>query len=346
VNNKKGGFTMNSSPIRVGLVGCGNAGRSIHMPLFRKHEDLYRVVCCADVMPASAEALAKDFGVRAINAVDALLADAEVELVVVATRPPTTHRDLAVKALRAGKHVVVEKPMAETGAQCVEMIEAAAAAKRVLAVHHNRRWDIDFLTARHVLESGILGDIRLIRNEYAAGFAGSSYDWGIHLIDQTMALSRGRRFIEVSACFCKPDADRPTDSEGFFSARFRTEDGVLHDLSMLPTFDGNAFRPGQMPYRFMLAGTDGIVYQEWCQRPEDAFNKPVFMRPAKPGKGLGDLPFVSAELRIPDFYQALHGAIRSGGPVPVSGADGHRAVRAWELIGQSATAQKTLSISL
>lgn len=337
---------MNSKQIRVGLAGCGNAGRSIHMHLFGKHQDLYRVVCCADVLPASAEALAKDFGVRAVNTVDALWADAEVELVVVATRPPTTHRDIAVAALQAGKHVVVEKPMAENDAQCAEMIEAAAAADRVLAVHHNRRWDIDFLTARHVVESGLLGDIRLIRNEYTAGFAGSPYDWGIHLIDQTMVLSRGRRFTELSACFCTPNHERPTESEGFFSARLRTEDGVLHDLSMLPTFDGNAFRPGQMPYRFMLAGTEGIVYQEWCQRPEDAFAKPAFMRPAKPGKALGDVPFVSAELAIPDFYQALHKAIRSGGPVPVSGADGRRAVRAWELIGQSAAENKTLSISL
>ncbi len=337
---------MSSKPINVGLAGCGNAGRSIHMRLFQKHQELYRVTCCADVLPASAATLAKDFGLRALDTVDALVADPEVELVVVATRPPSTHRDIAVKALQAGKHVVVEKPMAETDAQCAEMEAAAAAAKRVLAVHHNRRWDIDFLTAQHVLKSGILGDIRLVRNEYTAGFSGSPYDWGIHLIDQTMALSFGRRFTEVSACFCKPNSEQPTASDGFFSARLRTEDGVIHDLSMLPTFNGNAFRPGQMPYRFMLAGTEGIVYQEWCQRPEDAFAKPVFMQSAKPGNNLGDVPFVSAELAIPDFYQALHQAIRSGGVAPVSGADGRRAVRAWELICESATLKKTLNLSL
>ena len=337
---------MNDKRIAVGLVGCGGAGRGIHMPRFVKHKDLFRVTCCADTVPAASAAFARDFGLRALESVDRLIADNDVELVIVATRPPATHRDVALQALQAGKHVVVEKPMADNEAQCGEMVAAAASARRVLAVHHNRRWDVDFLTARHIVESGAVGQVRLVRNEYATGYSGSPYDWGIHLIDQTMALSRGKRFVEISATFCKPDTKKPTESEGFFTAHLRTEDGVIHDVSMLPTMDGNAFRPGKMAYRFMIAGTEGIAYQEWCQRPEDAFLKPAFMQAAKPGRALGDLPFVSADLAIPDFYQSLYAAIRDGGTVPVSGSEGRRAVQAWELICRSACENKTLSIAL
>jgi predicted dehydrogenase len=316
------------------------------MELLTEHKDLFHVTCCADAMPASATTLARDFGLRAEPSVAALIAAPDVELVIVVTRPPSTHRDLAVQALRAGKHVVVEKPMAENDAQCAEMCDAAATAGRALAVHHNRRWDIDFLTVRHLIESGALGRPRLVRNEYAAGFTGSPYDWGIHLIDQTMCLSLGRRFVEISASFCAPNAAAPLESEGFFSARLRTEDGVVHDVSMLPTFDGSAFRPGRMAYRFMVAGSEGIVYQDWCQRPEDAFAKPMHVQRVKGAKGVGDIPLMTMKRVAPDFYESLHAAIRHGAPVPVPGSEGRRAVRAWELICQSAVESRTLAISL
>ena len=337
---------MSDKRVKVGLVGCGNAGRSIHMAQFARHGDLYRVVCCTDTVPESAAKLARDFELRATDSVDTLVSDPEVELVVVVTKPPVTHRDIALKALAAGKHVVVEKPMAGSDRECAEMVDAADSAKRILSVHHNRRWDVDFLSARHMIESGALGRVRLVRNEYTAGYSGSAYDWGIHLVDQTMTLSLGKRFVELSATFAKPDTGNPAASEGFFSCRLRTEDGVIHDLSMLPTVDGNAFRPGRMAYRFTIVGTEGVAYQEWCQRPEDAFAKTIFMQPVKGKKAIGDLPVAVGGLAVPDFYEVLHSAIRKNTPPPVPGREGRRAVHAWELMGQSACENRTLQISL
>ena len=332
-------------PITVGLIGCGNAGRTIHMRLLQAHEALYRVACCADALPASAESMAGDFSLRAAS-VDAVVDDPAVELVVVATRPPVTHRDIAVRALAAGKHVVVEKPMAGSDAECAEMVTAAAAAGRVLSVHHNRRWDVDFLATKYAIECGAMGQPRLVRNEYAAGFAGSPYDWGIHIIDQTMALAFGRRFVELSAAFCTPNPASPSESEGFFTCRLRTEDGVIHDMAMLPPVNGNAYLPGRMVPRFYVAGTEGVFFQEWCQRAEDAFMKTAAMQPVEGGKRVGDLPWVESQLAIPDFYHMLYEAIRHDGPNPGSGAEGRRAVRAWELICQSACEGRTLNVSL
>jgi predicted dehydrogenase len=316
------------------------------MRLLDKHADLYQVVCCADVLPEAAVKLGADFGLRAMSNVEELVTDPQVELVVVATKPPATHREVAVMALAAGKHVVVEKPMAGTDAECAEMVAAADSAGRILGVHHNRRWDVDFLTAQHVLKSGVLGEPRLVRNEYTAGFEGSSYDWGIHLVDQTMALSLGQPFVELSATFARPRAEDPRESEGFFTCRLRTADGVVHDLSMLPPADGNIFLPGRMNYRFVLAGTEGVHYQTWCQRPEDAYMKDFSLKSLQSGAGMSALPFIATDLAIPDYYQSLHQSLREGGPAPVTGREGRRAVRAWELIGQAAVEGKTLAVNL
>ena len=335
---------MSSEPIRVGLVGCGSAGRRIHMRLLRQHSDLYQVVSCADVVAEAAKSLAGDFDIRAADSVDHLVRDADVELVVVATKPPVTHRDVAVAASGQRKHVVVEKPMADTPQQCTEMVDAASQAGRVLAVHHNRRWDVDFMATRHAIQSGSLGRPRLVRNEYTAGYSGSPYDWGIHLVDQTMCLSFGQPFVELSATFCVPGDGAGKPNEGFFTCRLRTEDGVIHDLSMLPTVSGSALLPGRMPYRFMVAGTKGVLYQGWCQRPEDAFMKTGAFESGDQGR-LGDLPMVTASLAVPDFYQSLHASIRDGGPVPVTGEEGRRAVRAWELMNDSACRNKALTVT-
>ncbi|MCC6580427.1 MAG: Gfo/Idh/MocA family oxidoreductase [Phycisphaeraceae bacterium] len=337
---------MNSNRIRVGLVGCGNAGRGIHLPLLNRKQANYQVVVCADAMPESAKKLASDSGLRAAASVDALLGDPEVELVVCATKPPSTHRDIAVAALARGKHVVVEKPMAGTPAECDQMIDAAGKAKRVLSVHHNRRWDVDFLMTAEAVASGKLGDLRLVRNEYLGDFAGSRYDWGIHLADQTMCLSAGRKFVEVTATFATANPKSPMDSDGFFTARLRTEDGVLHDLSMFPGVMGSHVMPGKMPKRFVVVGTKGMVYQDWCQRIEDAFGKTRDFVSAEPKTWLNDPSSMICQFAVPDFYDALYDAIRHGKPNPVPGDQGRRAVLAWELICQSAVAGKTLRVDL
>ena len=140
-----------------------------------------------------------------------------------------------------------------------------------MSVHHNRRWDVDFLNARDALLQGVLGELKLLRNDYSAGYEGSVYDWGIHIIDQTMMLSEGMAFVGISATMAKPNRDNPTEGEGFFSANLVREDGALYQMGMLPVIQGNAFRPGRMTPRFMLAGTKGVMIQDWCQTPMDGF---------------------------------------------------------------------------
>ncbi|HVL92369.1 MAG TPA: Gfo/Idh/MocA family oxidoreductase [Acidimicrobiales bacterium] len=142
-------------------------------------------------------------GVRAYADPGELAADDEVDVVVVAT-PPVLHADLVLTMLRAGKHVVCEKPLCLTVADADRLLAAAAAAGRTLTVHQNRRFDADFLAVRAAVESGRLGEVfnvetfvgdfahpcRAWHSELAVS-GGVVYDWGSHHLDWVLELLGG-----------------------------------------------------------------------------------------------------------------------------------------------------------
>ena len=150
-----------------------------------------------------------EHGIKSYAALANLLEDEEVELVVVAT-PSSSHAEVAIQALRAGKHVVVEKPMCMNAAEADSMIKAARRAKRTLTVFQNRRWDGHFRTALKVARSGRLGKIwrvKLVSWDYsdimlrygvkefrpqwrseAEWGGGVLYDFGAHTLDQLLQL--------------------------------------------------------------------------------------------------------------------------------------------------------------
>ena len=146
----------------------------------------------------AARAVAPD--VRDVGDAEALLADDGVDLVVVST-PPNTHGDWALRALRAGKHVVVEKPLALTVAEADTMIACAAQRGLSLAVYQNRRWDVDYLAVKALTRSGRLGDVFHVET-FIGGYGhpcnywhsdeqvsgGAIYDWGSHYLDWVLDL--------------------------------------------------------------------------------------------------------------------------------------------------------------
>ncbi len=99
------------------------------------------------------------------NSVDELLNDSEIELVIVNT-PNFTHFDLAKQALRAGKHVLIEKPAAGNAAEIKELYEVARENNRKVMAYQNRRWDSDFLSVAAIIESGRLGKLAEVNFRY------------------------------------------------------------------------------------------------------------------------------------------------------------------------------------
>lgn len=186
------------SPIRVGLIGYGFAGKTFHAPL----------ITAVPALELSAVASSRPEAVRADlpNAIIegdayALATAGSIDLVVIAA-PNDLHTPLAEAALKAGKHVVVDKPFTLTLQEARHLKALAEGEGRLLSVFHNRRYDSDFLGVKSVIDSDTLGRIAhfethfdrfrpVVRDRWrerpVAG-GGLWYDLGPHLIDQTLQI--------------------------------------------------------------------------------------------------------------------------------------------------------------
>lgn len=202
--------------IRVGIIGFGRIGAE-HAAWLSIAGNA-RAVAVMDATPARQE-LARQRGLRVVADIDALLADTSIDAVLVSS-PTAMHFDHALAALAAGKHVMVEKPMALDLVQSRRLRDDARARKLVLSVFHNRRWDIDYLTVRDAIASGTFGKLINIesrlgqfsscvgpaakeyrpnwRNEASFG-GGGLYDWGSHFVDQIWQLMLPARPVRVFA---------------------------------------------------------------------------------------------------------------------------------------------------
>jgi predicted dehydrogenase len=186
------------SPIRVGIIGFGNAGRLIHAPLVALTPD-FTVAAVASARGDVVRAALPD--VMVYDTAEAMLAAPDLDLIIVAS-PPDSHAHWAIAALNAGKHVLVEKPFTVTVEEAVAVAEAAIAADRMVSVFHNRRYDSCFLAIRAAMETGVVGRILHFESQYnrfdpvvfdawkepSAAGSGVWYDLGAHIVDQSIQL--------------------------------------------------------------------------------------------------------------------------------------------------------------
>lgn len=188
--------------IRVGVVGYGGAYN-----MGKKHlEEIKRIgmtpAAVADADPSRLEVAKADFHeIETYSSTEAMLKKSDVNLVIIIT-PHNSHAPLALKCLRAGRHVVCEKPLATSTAQVNSMIAVARRNKLMLSTYHNRHWDGWILDAVELVrEKRIIGDI--VRIDCRMGVhknpgdwwrsslkisGGALYDWGVHLIEYTLQL--------------------------------------------------------------------------------------------------------------------------------------------------------------
>lgn len=202
--------------LRVGIIGYGRIGAE-HRGWMEAASGVRAVA--ADDITAARCALAAARGLKTYDHLDAMLADRSIDAVLVST-PTAMHFEHAMLALEAGKHVMVEKPMALDLDEARRMTEEARSRGKVLSVFHNRRWDIDYLTVRDAVQSGVFGKLINVesrlgqfascvgpaareyhptwRNEAEYG-GGGLYDWGSHFLDQLWQLLAPARPVRVYA---------------------------------------------------------------------------------------------------------------------------------------------------
>jgi predicted dehydrogenase len=215
--------------------------------------------------------IAADLKCRVFPSLGEALQDGAVQLVVVVT-PSSTHIDLAIEAMNAGRHVVVEKVMCLNLAECDRMIEAAKKNKVMLTCFQNRRFDGDYLTVQKLLADGVLGDLRWLEVAWQ-GFGhwgswrgqadmggGKLYDLGAHLIDQVCMIIQS----PVESVYCRTHHDFPetdTESEALLVITFRSGQTAVCDFSSLAAIP----KP-----RFYVRGTNGTFIKHGLDPQEQA----------------------------------------------------------------------------
>lgn len=227
-------------PVRLGVVGLGR-GFMLMIPTF-KADPRVTLVAAAAPRAESRAAFAAEFGGRGYDDIVPLCADTDVEAVYIAT-PHQVHADHVCTALEAGKHVLVDKPIAISMADADRMVAAAEASGKQLIVGPSHSFDPPVEAAARLIESGDVGALRMIQAFNYTDFlyrprrpeelrteegGGILFSQAIHQIDMVRRLAGGMA-TRVTAMTAAWDPARPT--EGAFSALISFASGAFASLT-------------------------------------------------------------------------------------------------------------------
>ncbi len=231
-----------ASDIKVGVVGYGGAFNMGRAHLQQMQAAGMTPTAVAEVDPERLKVATIDFpGIETYATVESMLKKSKVNLIVLIT-PHNTHAPLSLKCLKAGRHVVCEKPLAITTSEVNDMIDAARRSDVMLSTYHNRHWDGRILEAvQRIKKKKEIGNI--VRIECHMGGYGQPrdwwrtsrkisggilYDWGVHLLEYSLQLIDSP-IVEVSGfshqghwaplTFWKKDT---IEDEGFLTVRFKS----------------------------------------------------------------------------------------------------------------------------
>ena len=194
--------------IRAGIIGFGYMGRH-HLRKCRLTGEI-EVIAAYDTDSDKLEESRAE-GLIPYARLEDFLANDDLSLVFICT-PNDVHAALSIAALKAGKHVMCEKPVTLNSEELERVIAAAQESHRVFTAHQNRRWNVDYLMVRQALASGAIGRpttiLSRVYGQRGVCFGwradpqkggGMLYDWGIHLIDQFLQLFPDQRVTRVYA---------------------------------------------------------------------------------------------------------------------------------------------------
>jgi UDP-N-acetyl-2-amino-2-deoxyglucuronate dehydrogenase len=323
-----------SDSIGIGILGAGMVAR-YHQQAAAACADLgARLVAVGHPNPARGEAIQEEFGAPRLDPAE-LLAHPDVDVVCICT-PSGNHAAEAIAAARAGKHMLVEKPMALTLADADAMIAAAGAARVQLGVVLQRRTEPTFQQLREAVVAGELGGLTLgvvtmpyhrpqryydqagWRGTWGADGGGVLMNQGIHLVDLLLWLMGDPVAVQAEAATLR----REIEVEDTLTATLRFPSGAMAVIAATTTAE-----PG-FPHRIELYGDRGGVQIEdnrairWAtpQQLVDITSE----GPAGAGAG-GDPRGIGAAGHIAIMRDFLR-AVREGRAPAIDGAEGRRSL--------------------
>ncbi len=339
-----GDFALPDPPaqkMRWAIVGLGNFAVGEAIPGFIDSQHA-RMTAFVSGSPAKQKDLGARFGVRRFynyQNFDSIADDPEIDCVYIIL-PVALHAEYTIRALKAGKHVLTEKPMASTSAECAAMIAAAKAARRQLGVAYRIHFEPTNVRAKQLIDSGEIGDIRFVsadhgfnadpnygphkwRLEKALAGGGSMYDIGIYGLN-TSLMMLGAEPVELSANYIFPRDDaRFREVEGGVEYRLRMANGVSVSGS-----SSYSWSPYISQQRYM--GSKGTIFM----KPATTYDRNMIVI-----EGNGPTREPGAANPLTQFQRQLDAfslAAKANKPHLTPGEMGQRDIRLIEAIYQSA----------
>ncbi|MDE5938833.1 MAG: Gfo/Idh/MocA family oxidoreductase [Lachnospiraceae bacterium] len=261
--------------INVGIIGCGRIAQVRHIPEYEANENA-RICGFYDINQDRAEELAKKYQARAYASYEELLADDTIDAVSVCAAN-SVHASITIAALKAGKHVLCEKPMAVTLADCEAMAAASKENDRILMIDQNQRLAQAHREAKRMIDEGEIGDILTFRTTFGHGgpetwsidpgkntwffdkdkaVMGSMADLGIHKTDLIQFLT-SQKIVEVTARLAtlhkKDSTGQPIGVDDNAFCIYRLSDGAMGTMTASWT------HYGAEDNSTVLYGTKGIM---------------------------------------------------------------------------------------
>ncbi len=206
---------MKLRTIGIGIIGAGSIAQGVHIPGYRAISDQCEIIAAADISEDALRAVGRDFDIpKLFDDYHDLLKLDEIDAVSVCASNPI-HHPATLAALAAGKHVFCEKPLALNAADAREMVAAARAADRILAVDFQSRFFAQSVLLKGYIERGDLGEIYYVRaawnrrrglpSKVKGAFhskelngGGALIDIGVHVLDAALWLMGGPKPVAVT----------------------------------------------------------------------------------------------------------------------------------------------------
>lgn len=153
--------------VNVGIIGCGKIAQVRHIPEYLSNETT-KIVGIYDLNRERARDIATKYGIKHYSSYEELLADGQIDAVSICTANQT-HAAISIAAMKAGKHVLCEKPMATTLEDCERMVEVARETGKILMIGQNQRLAKAHQKAKKLLEQGIIGKVISFRSTFGHG---------------------------------------------------------------------------------------------------------------------------------------------------------------------------------
>ena len=250
---------------RLAIVGYGGQG-AWHANWAMK-SDVVELAGIFDIAEKRVNA-ARENGIHTYASREELIADKTVDIVLCAT-PNDVHKDIVIDALRGGKHVICEKPVALSVGEFDEMCEAAREAGKIFTVHQNRRYDVDYLAMQSLVNSGEIGETVNIESRihgsrgipsdwrcHKPQGGGMILDWGVHLIDQMLRLIPEK----ITGVYCEVTNITTGEVDDGFNLHLTFESGKRATVEV-GTYN---FLP--LPRFYMQAKNGTAIIDDWKKK--------------------------------------------------------------------------------